>query len=122
MMNKSKILYVDDEELNVQVFELTFSPKFNIFSATSAKEGLELIKQNEDIQFVISDMKMPEMNGLEFIYEIRKYRETLPCIILSGYQQSQEIVKAIKDGIILGYLLKPFNKSEIESIIYNNII
>jgi two-component system response regulator (stage 0 sporulation protein F) len=121
MTNKAKILYVDDEEMNVEVFDLTFSPKFNILSATSGIEGLEIIKQNTDIQFVISDMKMPGMNGLEFIHEIKKYSASLPCIILSGYQQTQEIEHAIKDGSILRYLLKPFKKAEIETIIYNSI-
>ena len=117
MENKTKILYVDDEEINTQVFEITFSHKFEVLIAESSETGLKLIQNNPDIKFVVSDMKMPKMNGMEFIWEIKKTNKELPCMLLSGYQQTQEIFDAIKNNIIVAYQLKPFNRSEIEKLI-----
>lgn len=117
MTNKAKILYVDDEMLNVQVFQITFSQKYNVIKAISGAEGLEMIKKNPDIQFVVSDMRMPGMNGLEFIKEVKKINNAVSCMILSGYQETREIMDALKNEIIVEYMMKPFNKTEIEQLI-----
>ena len=118
---KYKILYVDDEEINVQVFMITFSSRFQVLTACNGMEGLEILNKNPDIKFVISDMKMPVMNGLEFIKEIKKIKNKLPCMLLSGYQQTEEIYEAITNGLIVDYMIKPFSKSKIERLIASQI-
>ena len=120
MEDKINILYVDDEVLNVEVFELTFSWNYNVFKAYNGNEGLEVLQNNPEIQFVISDMKMPGMTGLEFIQEVKKGYPALPCMILSGYQQSDEIVEALKNDVIISYMMKPFNRKKIEELINKN--
>ena len=121
MNNKPKILYVDDEELNITVFQLTFSKYFEVITADSGKKGVEIFQNDPDIKFVISDMKMPEMNGLEFIRKIKNECQHIPCSILSGYQQSPEILSALNNGEIVGYQLKPFNKGAVEQLIKEHI-
>ena len=117
MENGIKILYVDDEIINTEVFDATFSENFQILTAYSGMEGLDLIHGNPDIRFIITDMKMPRMNGLEFIQEVKKLNKDLPCMLLSGYQLTPEINRAIKDGIIVSYMVKPFDKTGIEKLI-----
>ena len=121
MSNKPKILYVDDEELNATVFQLTFSKKFEVITADSGLKGMEILNNEPDIEFVISDMKMPVMSGLEFIRKIKNGCKNIPCSILSGYQQSPEILNALENGEIVDYLMKPFNKGAIEQLILKHI-
>ncbi|HYQ58536.1 MAG TPA: response regulator [Draconibacterium sp.] len=121
MNTKPKILYVDDEEINITVFQLTFSKYFEVLSANSGRKGMEIFNNDPDIQFVISDMKMPEMDGLEFIRKIKTVRKHTPCTILSGYEQSPEISNALNNGDIVDYQMKPFNKGAIEQLIKRHI-
>ncbi len=121
MNSKPKILYVDDEEINTTVFQLTFSKVFDVLTADSGMKGMEIFHSDPDIKFVISDMKMPVMNGLEFIRKIKDVSKHTPCTILSGYQQSPEILNALNKGEIVDYMMKPFNKTAIEKLIHKHI-
>ncbi|MCB9000858.1 MAG: response regulator [Bacteroidales bacterium] len=117
MPKMSTILYVDDEKINLMLFEVNFRNKFNIISAFSGKDGLNKLSQNTNIDVVISDMKMPQMNGVEFITKVKENRPNLPCFILTGYDLTPEISEAINLKIVDRYLAKPFNINEIESAI-----
>lgn len=121
MNDKPKILYVDDEVINTQLFRIAFSKTFHILIADSGMEGLEILRKNPDTKFVISDMKMPIMNGLEFIYEIKRINSQLPCMLLSGYHKTPEIIEALNNGSIVAYMTKPFNKPKIEDLIEEHL-
>ena len=121
MTEKPKILYVDDERINTVVFQLTFSKCFEVLIADSGMKGIETFQNEPDIKFVISDMKMPLMNGLEFIRKIKSIGRHIPCTILSGYQLTQEIIDAINSGEIVDYMMKPFDKTALEHLINKHI-
>lgn len=121
MSNKPKILYVDDEEMNTTVFQLTFSNVFEVLTADSGAKGIEIFNREPDIKFVISDMRMPAMDGLEFIRSVKNRCAHIPCSILSGYQESPEILNALDNGEIVDYLQKPFNKEEIEQLVLKHV-
>ena len=114
--NKKNILYVDDEEINLSLFELTFNSLYNILTATSGNAGLEILETHQ-IDIVISDMKMPLMDGLTFIQKIKERRPALPCLILSGYQLTEPVRKAIASKIIIAYIMKPFKKGQLVELI-----
>lgn len=120
MDKKIKILFVDDEEVNTFVFKIAFSPKYEIVYADSGEAGLKLMESHPDIKFVISDLKMPGMDGLEFIREVKKLRKELPCLLLTGFNKTQEIEDQLNSKLIVAYQLKPFNKGEIEKLIEEN--
>lgn len=105
---ENKILYVDDEYINLYVFQETFKRDFTIVTAQSGAEGLEEIKSHPDIQIVISDMRMPEMSGVEFIKEAKKHLPEAKYFILSGYPFSQDIRQAIDTGELQGFFSKPY--------------
>lgn len=114
MNNILTILYVDDEPINLQLFKINFEKKFIVETAESGCEGLEILSQNPEISVVISDMKMPGMNGIEFI---KKAKELLPDIkyyILTGFDITDEITTALNGKLINQYFRKPFNIAEIE--------
>lgn len=117
MSNKISILYVDDEPINLQVFQYTFEDKYNIITSESGIEGLEILKSNPEVKLVISDMKMPGMNGIEFIKLAKQDFPFIRFYILTGFDITKEIANALTDKLILKYFRKPFNTREIEAVI-----
>ena len=71
-MDLPRILYVDDEVINLELLQLTFMNEFKVVTALSAREGLDELEKDPDIRVVISDLKMPEMNGLDFIKMVKQ--------------------------------------------------
>ena len=115
MSAKIKILYVDDEPLNLQLFEINFSQKYEVFTAPNGFKALDILEKESAITIVISDMKMPGMNGLEFINKAREKFPEKKYYILTGFDITDEIQKSIEAGIIIKYFRKPFNMNEIET-------
>ena len=120
-MNSSyKILYVDDEPINLMLFESMFDKTYTVFTAESAVEGLNMLTDN-NFQVVISDMKMPVMNGIEFIEEAKQNYPGIVYYILTGYHITQDIKSAIDKKLIKKYFQKPFNKEEIDKAIAQDV-
>lgn len=118
---KTKILYVDDEPINLQLFKINFDKKYEVFVADDGFQGLELLNNELDILVVISDMKMPKMNGVEFIKKAKEQFPDKKFYILTGYEINSEIQDALNSGLILRYFSKPFNIKEIEKTISDAI-
>ncbi|TGK79336.1 response regulator [Leptospira bourretii] len=114
---KRKLLYVDDEILNLYLFRDYFKNEFEVIVAKSGKEAIEELSENLDVQFVISDMRMPEMNGLEFITEAKNIRPNITYCILTGYDLTPEIQTAIIEKKVARYFSKPFDPTEISSFL-----
>ena len=111
-----KVLVVDDDEILLKTAEDTLkSLGTNTFIATSGKQALEMIKDNEEDQFkvVILDWKMPDMNGLDVAKKIKEIDNgKIPIILISAYDWS-EIEKDAKDSGINGFIFKPLFRSKI---------
>lgn len=112
-MDKKTILYVDDESLNLLLFKMNFEKHYNVITCESGMEGLKVITGNDAIHIVISDMKMPRMNGIEFIGKARQIADHLRYYILTGFEISDEIQAALDSGQIRRYFQKPFDVKEI---------
>ncbi len=113
-MGKAKILYVDDEEINLMIFEINLKTKYNVVTALSGRLGLEVLSQTPDIAVVVSDMRMPVMDGLEFIKKAKELYANITFYILTGFDINEEIQKALNQGLIQKYFQKPFNMKEID--------
>jgi two-component system response regulator (stage 0 sporulation protein F) len=116
------ILYVDDEPINLMLFEAMFKTNHKVLSAESGLEGLKMLEANSDISVVISDMKMPNMNGLEFIKTAKVRYPNIVYCILSGYDLTDEIQDALDSKTIQKYFQKPFKMDEIEIAITETLI
>ncbi|MEM6735625.1 MAG: response regulator [Bacteroidota bacterium] len=112
-LNNPTILYVDDDYFNITLFEFNFKNQFNIVNANSGMEALRLIEENSKISSIVSDVRMPEMNGIELISRVKELRPDLPCFLLTGYGGSQEVIEAIEKNLIVGYFSKPFDKETV---------
>ena len=106
-MNK-KILFVDDDINVLNGFKRTYRKKYDVTIATSGEEGLRLIKEaKEEFAVIISDMKMPEMNGIEFLTEVKRLVPDSIRIMLTGNVDLSTAIHAVKEGNIYRFLTKP---------------
>lgn len=111
-----KVLYVDDEVINLELFKINFRNDYSIVVADSAQKGLEVLK-NEDIKVIISDLKMPHMNGIDFIERIKKENPEKICILLTAFMESEAMLRAINEELVYRYIMKPWKKDELRDII-----
>jgi response regulator RpfG family c-di-GMP phosphodiesterase len=114
MNNSLKIIYVDDEAMNCQLFRLLFNKKYEVITAESGIIALNLLEKYPDTVAVISDMKMPSMTGIEFVQKAKIRFPGIKFFILTGYDVTNEIQDALKTNLILNYFRKPFNFNEID--------
>ncbi len=110
---KSTILYVDDEPDNLELFRLQFGDEYELITANSAKEGLKLLQDRPDISIILTDERMPEMTGIEFLEKVVvDYPDTIR-IIVSAYSDSQRLLDALNRGRAHEYIVKPWRRAEV---------
>lgn len=112
-MGLPKVLYVDDEEINLELLQLTFMNDFEVVTAISAREGLELLGKYPDIHVIISDLKMPDMNGLDFIKQVKSINPEKVCMLLTGFIESEIMLEGFNKELIFRYLMKPWDRDEL---------
>lgn len=115
---KIKVLYVDDEVNNLQAFKATFRRDYKIFLAESAKEGREVLL-NERIDIIITDQRMPEENGVDFLESIIPLYPDPMRILLTGYTDIQAVIDAINKGKVYHYLTKPWEEDYLRTVVKN---
>ncbi|MBS4071304.1 response regulator [Algoriphagus aquatilis] len=115
MKTKPKILYVDDEPMNLELFEANFSSLYEVIISTNGYEAFEILQENGDLKAVISDLKMPEINGFDFVAKVKESFPEMKCFLMSGYDFDEQIANAINTGLILSYFMKPFDLNKIRS-------
>ena len=121
MTEKPKILYVDDEPMNLMLFEINLRKSYQVVTADNAIQGLELLDKHNDLKVVISDMRMPQMTGMDLIRKAKKIHPEIAYYILTGYDITEEIQEAINQGLIIKCFQKPFNIKEITDSIEESI-
>ncbi len=120
--DKHTILIVDDEENNLQLLRRTFRNKYNILMAHNGLEALDVVKQHGDeISLIVSDQKMPVMEGTEFFKKVRETNPQIIKILLTGHVDTDILVAAINDCDLYQYILKPFEPEELKIAVDNGI-
>ncbi|MCB2220429.1 MAG: response regulator [Bacteroidetes bacterium] len=112
------ILYVDDEEQNLFSFKATFRREYNVYTAISGKEGMEIM-HNNDIHLIITDQRMPEMTGIQFLEKILPVYPDPIRMILTGFSDVEAIIEAINTGRVFRYITKPWDERELRMTIEN---
>jgi len=107
------ILYVDDEEDNLTVFNSAFRRDYEVHLALSGQEGLEIMKKHP-IQTIITDQRMPEMTGIQFLEKIIPDYPDCIRMILTGFSDIEAIIQAINTGRVYRYITKPWSKEELK--------
>jgi len=111
--DKISILYVDDEENNLFSFKATFRIKYQVYTAISGDEALKIL-DTKPVQIIITDQRMPEMTGIEFLEKVLEKHPDPIRILLTGYADMGAVVDAVNKGKIFHYLAKPWNEEELD--------
>ncbi len=120
--NNETILLVDDEEMVLTSIDsfLTLETQYNVVTFISAKKALKYIKSNS-VDLVISDYVMPEMDGITFLANVKEMKPEIPRIILTGYADKENAIKAINEVGLFQYIEKPWDNDDLKIIIRNGI-
>jgi len=119
---KYSILYVDDEDVNLQLFYYSFRRDFEIHIANSAKDGLQFLAKNK-VDIILTDQKMPEMTGVEFLSEVNKRFPHIPPgrLMVSGFAPNKDIDSAFKNYNLFEFISKPWNANKLKETILKTI-
>ncbi|HEY9892825.1 MAG TPA: SpoIIE family protein phosphatase [Candidatus Sericytochromatia bacterium] len=115
--SKLKLMVVDDEPDNLDLLYRTFRREFRVFKADGALKGLELLDKEGEMAVIISDQRMPVMNGTEFLSKtVERFPETIR-ILLTGYTDVEDLVEAINSGKVFKYITKPWNPENLKAVV-----
>ncbi|GJQ57539.1 MAG: response regulator [Candidatus Scalindua sp. AMX11] len=102
-----KILFVDDDITILSACKRVLSPQYDVITADSGKQGIIELKENGPIAVVVSDFRMPEMNGIQFLSSAKQISPDTVRILLTGQADLQATIDAINEGSIFLFLTKP---------------
>ena len=115
--NKLKLMVVDDEPDNLDLLYRTFRREFQVFKADGAKSALQILEKEGEMAVIISDQRMPLMNGAEFLSKtVDRFPDTIR-ILLTGYTDVEDLVEAINAGKVFKYITKPWNPENLKNIV-----
>lgn len=119
-MNKEKIkvLYIDDEPINLTIFKAGFRFSYDVYTAQSSEEGIAILKK-QNINVIIADQRMPKITGVEFFSSIIETYPDPVRILMTGYADIEAVIDAINAGQIYRYLKKPWDDVELKITIEN---
>jgi len=107
------ILYIDDELNNIQSFKATFRLKYDVHIAISGEEAKNILEKNPHIEVIITDQRMPNMTGVEFLESIIEKHPDPIRMLLTGYTDYSALIDAVNKGKIFHYMSKPWIEEEI---------
>ena len=114
---KPKILLVDDEKSILDaLYRFCRQRKWDALRANSGAEGLEVLKEHT-VDIIVSDMRMPNMDGAEFLQKAKNTQPEAIRILLTGYADMEAVISAVNDAKIYNYLNKPWDDNMLESVI-----
>ncbi|MDD3694931.1 MAG: sigma-54 dependent transcriptional regulator [Lentisphaeria bacterium] len=114
-MSKEKILIIDDERNTREGLAAALQERYCIYLAESAQAGMQILKQ-ENISIVLTDLRMPGMDGMEFTRQVSSWENAPLIIMLTAYGSVQTAIEAMKQGAY-DYLSKPINLDDLEMMI-----
>jgi DNA-binding NtrC family response regulator len=114
------ILIVEDEAKMRRLLELNLGEDgFSTLSAGDAESGLKLLRENP-VDLVLTDLKLPGMNGLEFLHKVKSHNAALPVVVMTAFGSVETAVEAMKAGAS-DYVLKPFSLAEMRMVIHKEL-
>jgi len=115
------VLFVDDEISILSTLKrLLRNEEYQLLTASSAEEGLELLKTKK-VDIVISDMRMPNIDGAEFLEQVKFKHPHINRMIMSGFADLESVVKAINKGDINHFISKPWDNNTLKKVVKDHL-
>lgn len=115
-MDKGRVLIVDDEPTILSGLSELFGQEYAVFTSGSAEGALPLLGR-EHIEVVVSDYKMPGMDGLSFLIEVKRRHPEIVRILMSAYADMQLVIRAMNEGEVHRFIAKPYKTSELRTML-----
>jgi two-component system, response regulator, stage 0 sporulation protein F len=112
-----RVLYIDDEPINLSIFSLAFRNDFKIITSESPTEALDIF-DSQEIDLVVTDLKMPMMDGIELAREIKMRDPEKKCILLTAYYQPDLLNDPAIKSLFTHCVVKPFKRNEMRELIH----
>lgn len=114
---KLKLMVVDDEQDNLDLLYRTFRRDFQVYKAENGFQALDILEQVGEMGIIISDQRMPKMNGTEFLGRtVERFPDTIR-IVLTGYTDVEDLVEAINAGQVFKYITKPWTPDQLKNVV-----
>lgn len=111
--DKFSIIYIDDEQSNLDIFRISFKREYNVFTTYEIEQAFEILKNNP-IDIIIVDQKMPQMTGTQFLEKTLQISPDAIRIIITGYADIQVVIEAINKCGIYKYITKPWEREDVK--------
>ncbi len=115
-INRPRILVVDDEEAILETMTFTFEDDYEVFTSSDARRALEMLDEHAPIAVVLTDQRMPNMSGVEFLKEVWLRHPATVRMILTGFADMEAIIEAINDGHVYAYITKPWEPDQLKLV------
>ncbi len=114
---RRRILVVDDEEAILETMTFTFEDEYEVLTSPSPEKALALLDEQGPVSVVISDQRMPEMTGVEFLSRVYERHPSTARVILTGFADMDATIRAINDGHVYAYVTKPWEPDDLRQVI-----
>lgn len=119
-MSLPKLLICDDEEGIRESLKLILSDYYNLIIVDSAEQAIHSLENNKDIKVMLLDIKMPKVNGLDVLKEVKAKFSKIKIVMVTGYRSVETAAEAAKLGAS-GYIIKPFKADDILDVVRKNL-
>ena len=115
-MDKGRVLFVDNKPTLLSALSEIFSAEYAVFTCAGAEGALAILK-SERIEVVVSDYKMPGMDGLSFLIEVKRRCPQTIRILMTGYADMQLVIRAMNEGEVHRFIAKPYKLTELRTML-----
>ena len=117
-MDKKKIMIVDDEDVVLESFKRGVKAEgYEIITAISAKDAFNKLRLQPGVKVVVADIKMPGMNGMEFLKILKRENPYIIRIVLTGYADVENAIAAVNEGQVYRFITKPWDAMELRIVL-----
>ena len=109
MQKNIKILFVDDDLASIEYFKTSFTDNYDVLTAQSGREGLDILQKHENIALILTDHRMPQMTGISFLTKSMKYSPDSMRILITGHSENELVIRAINEGHVFYFIVKPWS-------------
>ncbi|MGH0029743.1 MAG: response regulator, partial [Myxococcota bacterium] len=111
-----RILVVDDEEAILETMAFTFEDDYEVVTSNDPRKALEILDEQPPFAAVLTDQRMPDMSGVEFVSEVCRRHPSTVRMILTGFSDMDAIIQAINDGHVYSYITKPWEPEQLKQV------
>ncbi|MEM7410095.1 MAG: response regulator [Myxococcota bacterium] len=114
--DRPRILVVDDEEAILETMSFTFEDDYEVHTSNDPRRALDVLDRDGPFAAVLTDQRMPDMSGVEFVAEVWRRHPATVRMILTGFSDMDAIIQAINDGHVYAYITKPWEPDQLKQV------